>query len=167
MHSEHMCSHSQSIYSPYRSYTGVYSDTHSPFTAHTVHIQASRRHTVYIQCVYSPCRPIQTHIQRMYKLTQSKYSPNSSYTAVYSSYTAVYTAVYSAYAAYTVHTQPIQSTYTVHIQSIYSPYAAHAHSSIHSMCGRGRSCRRRPCKLHPEPPRHPGPGAGRMSPRSF
>jgi hypothetical protein len=86
MHTEHIYSHTQSIYSPY-THIQPYIAIHSAYRAHTVHIQGSRRHAVHTQCVYSPCRPMQTHIQRIHP---------------------IYSHIESIYGPYTVHTQPMR-----------------------------------------------------------
>jgi hypothetical protein len=89
------------VYSPNGSIQHTYIATHRPYTvhtahiqpstaihilhiAHTAHIQAPRRHTDYIQCVYSPCMPMQIHIQRIHP---------------------TYSHIQSIYRPYTVHTQ--------------------------------------------------------------
>ena len=115
--------------------------TWSSYRGYTVHRQASRRHTVYKQCVYSLYRYIQTHIQRaqsIYIHIQCIYSPRAAHAqptltpvqspcgaggeggtrwrhAVYIQCAySPYSALYRTHTAHTTHIQP----YTGHIQSI-------------------------------------------------
>ena len=101
----------------YSPYSPTYSHTrpiYSPYKTHTAHIQYSRQHAVFIQCVYSPYRCIQTHIHCVQQLGAGGRGGLREPLTNYSLYIA------------------IQGPYMYsHVQSIYSPYTAYAYYSIH------------------------------------
>jgi hypothetical protein len=120
----HIAAYRTHIYSPYSSYTAVYSQ---PYTAlYRVHIQfisgnpytasTSHRHpyTVHIQSIYSLYIG-HAHFIFQYTARHScRFHPYSSLEAARSLY---------IYSAYTVHVDPYRSIY-----SAYTPYTSHIQS---------------------------------------